>query len=120
MKVNPVFLLISLAISALAGYGFFSWNSGEAFQLLITIGAGILIFITLSGIIALQAAGGRGSVGNIRALSIVFFIIAIISNIIFSFMILSTPTSYIIVNGILFLVYLLISYSIFRALNQIK
>ena len=121
MKVNPIFLLISFAIAFLAGYGFFTANSGEIFQLLVTIGAGILIFITLSGIIAIQSAGGRGGVGNIRALSVVFLIISIIVNVIFSFITIVTPAAYIITNGILFLVYLLIGYSVYRAItNQSK
>ena len=117
MKVNPIFLLISFAIAFLAGYGFFSANSGETYQLLVTIGAGILIFITLSGILAIQSAGGRGSVGNIRALSIAFLVISIIINVIFSFIALVTPTAYIIINGILLLVYILIAYAIIRALK---
>jgi hypothetical protein len=109
--------LISLAIATLAGYGFFSLNSGESFQLLITIGAGLMIFTTISGIIAIQSAGGRGSVGNIRALSIAFLIIFIASNAIFSFVTLITPTAYIVINGILFLVYILIAYTIIKALK---
>ena len=117
MKVTPVFLLISFAIAALAGYGFFAWNSGGVYQILITVGAGIMLFVTLSGTIALQSAGGRGGVGNIRALSIVFLIIAIISNIIFSLVKLNAPAAYVITNGILFLVYFLIAYAIGRALK---
>jgi len=116
MKINVVFLFISLAIASLVGYGFYSWNSEETFQLLIAISTGIMVFITISGIIAIQTAGGKGSVGNIRALSIVFFIIFIISNIIFSSITLISPTSYIVINGILFLVYILIAYAINRAL----
>lgn len=117
MKINPVFMLICLAIAVLAGYGFFSWNSGEAYQILITISAGIIIFVTLSGIIAIQSASGRGSLGNIRALSIVFFLIEVISNIIFSIITIHTPTAYIVINGIIFLVYILIAYVISRALK---
>ena len=117
MKINPIFLLISFAIAALVGYGFYAWNSGLTFGLLITICSGIMIFITLSGIIAIQTAGGRGSVGNIRALSIVFLIIALISNVIFSLMKLNTPTTYIVTNGIIFLIYILIAYAISRALK---
>jgi len=117
MKINPVFLLISLAVASLAAYGFFSANSGETYQLLITISAGLMILINLGGIIALQSAGGRGSVGNIRALSIVFLIISIISNIVFSFINLAAPTAYVITNGIIFLIYILITYSVIRALK---
>ena len=117
MKINLFFLLITFAISSLAGYGFFSWNSGDAFQLLIAIGVGIMVFMTTGGIIAIQSAGGKGSVGNIRALSIVFLIIFLISNVIFSFITLITPTAYIVINGILILVYILIAYAISRALR---
>jgi hypothetical protein len=117
MKINFVTLIIALAIAVLASYGFYYKNSGETFQLLITIGTGIFIFITLSGLIAVQSTGGRGGVGNIRALSIVFLIIAIVSNIVFSFLLLTSPASYIVVNGILFLVYILIGYAVIRALK---
>ena len=117
MKVNPFFLLISFAVASLAGYGFFAANSGKTYQLLLTIGAGFLIFITFSGMVAIQSAGGRGSVSNIRVLSMVFFVISIIINIIFSFITLGSPASYIITNGILFLIYILIVYSIIRALE---
>ena len=117
MKINFVTLLISLAIATLSAYGFYEWNSNETFQLLITFGAGFLIFITFSGIIALQSAGSRGSVGNIRAVSIIFLIISIISNVIFSFISLVAPTSYIIVNGIVLLCYILIGYSVIKSLK---
>ena len=117
MKINPILLLISFAIASLAGYGFFSANSGDSYQLLLTFGSGILIFITLSGIMAIQSTGGRGGVGNIRVLSIVFLVIYVISNIIFSFVALASPAAYIITNGIVLLVYILIAYAVIRALR---
>lgn len=73
MKINPVFALIAFAISALAGYGFFAWNGGEPYQALIAIGGCLTIFLPLAGLIAL-ASDGYGSVGNIRALSVVFLL----------------------------------------------
>jgi hypothetical protein len=114
MKVNKVFALISLAIAILAGYGFFSWNEGEPYQMLMTTCSGIMFFLTLGGCIALSTEE-RGSGGNIRVLSVVFLVIAIISNIIFSIVSLSRPASYIIVNGIILLVFVLIAYSVYRA-----
>ena len=114
MKINPVFALIAFAIAALAGYGFSTWNESETFQLLMAGGAGLSIFITLGGTIAVSS-GGRGTAGNIRALSIVFLLLFIISNIIFSVTGLTTPAAYIIVNGILLLVYILIAYAVKRA-----
>jgi hypothetical protein len=116
MKINPIFAVIALAISALAGYGFFSWNGGEPYQLLVAIGGGLMIFLTLAGIIAFSSSG-RGTVGNIRALSVVFLILAIITHVIFSISNMTRPTAYIIVNGILVLLYILIGYAVSRALK---
>jgi hypothetical protein len=113
MKLNPVLILISFALAALIAYGFYSGNNGE-FQWLITLGSGIFIFITLAGITGINF--GRGGTGNVRVLSTVFFIIAIISNLLFTFVPL-TFARYIIVNGIIFLIYILIGYSIVRALK---
>jgi hypothetical protein len=116
MKINPVFTIIALAISGLLGYGFFAWNDGEPYQLLIAIGGGLTIFLPLGGLLALSS-NGRGTVGNIRALSVVFLLVEIISNIIFSTVNMATLAVYIIVNGILVLLYFLIAYSVSRALE---
>jgi len=51
---------------------------------------------------------------NIRVVSGIFFAVALISNLIFNFLSFSEP-SYIITNGILLLIYILIAYSINRA-----
>jgi hypothetical protein len=116
MKINPVMVLISLAVSALAGYGFYAWNSAEIYHWLLAIGGGILIFIPLAGLLAITS-DGDGTVANIRALSVVFLIVEIVSNVIFSFMTLTKPTAYIIVNGIFLLIYILIAYAVSRALK---
>jgi hypothetical protein len=116
MRINPIFALIALAISVLAGYGFYSWNGGESYRLLAAIGGGLTIFLPLGGLFALSS-GGRGTVSNIRALSSVFLVVEIIINIIFSVVNMATPTAYIITNGILILVYILISYAVSRVLK---
>ncbi|MDR0601787.1 MAG: hypothetical protein LBG42_05340 [Treponema sp.] len=116
MKINPVLAIIALAISALAAYGFFAWNSGEPYQLLLAGGGGLTIFLPLSGLLAFHP-GGRGTAGNIRALSVVFLLPEIIINVIFSAINVTGPTVYIIVNGILMLIYILIAYAISRALK---
>ncbi|GMO57806.1 MAG: hypothetical protein Ta2G_17680 [Termitinemataceae bacterium] len=115
MKINVVFTIIALAIGALAGYGFYAWNVGEQYQLLVALGTGVTIFLYIGGLIALSS-DGNGAVGNIRALSIVFLILTIISNVIFSFLSMQTPTAYIIVNGILLLIFVLVAYAVSRAL----
>jgi hypothetical protein len=114
MKINPVMTLIALAIAALATYGFYVSNSGEQSQWLITIGSGVMIFINLGGCLAVSSET-RGLAGNIRITSLVFLIIGIISHIIFSS--ISNPgiAPYIIVNGIILLLFVLIVYSTSRA-----
>jgi hypothetical protein len=116
MKINVVFCFIALAIGTLAGYGFYSWNDPEPYQLLVAIGGGLTIFLALGGCIAVSS-DGYGAVGNIRALSAVFLILTIISNIIFSLITMATPAAYIIVNGILLLMFVLIAYAVGRALK---
>jgi len=113
MRVNFVMLLIALAIAALAAFGFYSGNKGEDTQLLITIGSGVMLFITFAGIIAVGF--GSGGTGNIKVVSVLFFIASVVSNLIFNFFMAMEP--YVIVNGIIMLIYILISYSVVRALK---
>jgi hypothetical protein len=115
MRINFVMLFISLAIAALGAFGFYSGNSEETFQWLITIGSGVFIFVTLSGITSI-GFNERGGTGNLRVLSMIFFILAIISNLAFCFITITTAR-YVIVHGILFLLYILIAYSIVKALK---
>ena len=115
MKVNVFMLLIALALAALAGYGFFAANGGEVYRWLITIGSGLSLFVTLSGFIALAADGGGGTV-NIKVTSVLFFTALLIEHIIFSFTgIAAAP--YVIITGILLLLFVLISYAVVRAIK---
>ncbi|GHT99097.1 hypothetical protein FACS1894142_6310 [Spirochaetia bacterium] len=115
MKINPVLLIIALAIAALAAFGFYSANNGEAFRWLITAGAGLSLFVTLSGVLAFSADGGGGTV-NIKVTSVLFFIALLVEHIIFSLAGVAL-TPYVIITGILLLLFVLISYAITRALK---
>ncbi|MDR0557165.1 MAG: hypothetical protein LBG43_04770 [Treponema sp.] len=77
---------------------------------------GFTIFLPLCGSLALSS-GERGAQGDIRALPLVFFALEIISNVLFSFGSMAKPAAYIIANGILALVYILIAYAVSRALK---
>ena len=55
MKVNWIFVLISLGIAALVGYGF---HAGTA-NLFLTLGGGFVLFATFAGTLAVSF--GRGS-----------------------------------------------------------
>lgn len=102
MKINYFLLFIAFAISALIGYGF--WAGTE--NLYLVIGSTFVSFITLSGILAVSF--GRGS-GNLKALSVCFFAFSLIEHLIFDFAGFR-QAPYIIITGILVLVYAMIFY----------
>jgi hypothetical protein len=108
-------LIVSLAASALIAFGFYTANQGEVYLWLITIGSAFLCFVTLSGILAV-GFDVRGGTGNYKIVSTLFFILALVSNIIFNFLDF-TSASYIIINGILFLLFIAIEYAIIKALK---
>ncbi|GHV39117.1 hypothetical protein AGMMS50268_03450 [Spirochaetia bacterium] len=115
MKINPVMLIISLAIASLIAFGFYSGNKDETYQLLLTIGTGIFAFLTLSCTLAVSF-DVRGGTGNVRIVSVIFFIISIASGLIFNFLNFSLAP-YVIINGILLLVFILIEYAVIKALE---
>lgn len=110
MKVNWIFVLISLGIAALAGYGF---HAGTA-NLFLTLVGGFVLFATLAGTLAVSF--GRGS-ASAKALSAVFFVLFLVEHLIFAFAGFRQAV-YIIITGILFLVYALIFYGVAKAVRQ--
>ena len=115
MKINFVMLLIALALAILVAYGFYSGNKEEQYIWLITIASGTMGFVTLSGIFAVSF-NVRGGTGNVRVVSILFFIVFLVSNTIFSFLPLTLPP-YIIINGVLFLIFILLGYKVIKSLQ---
>jgi hypothetical protein len=113
MKINVVLLLMALGIAALGAFGFFAGNGGEDYRLVLCIGSGISLFVTLGGIFALTVEHG-GTV-NIKVVSVLFLIALVVENLIFSFTVIRLAP-YVIITGILLLVYALIVYAITRVL----
>ncbi len=112
MKINFVKTIIALAVSALIAYGLYSIHDSE-YNLLLSIGSFIFLSMTLVSQVGIDYGLPRTSL-NIRVVAGIFFVIALISNIVFS-LISFTSSSYIIINGILLLIFLLIVYSIRQA-----
>jgi hypothetical protein len=112
MKVNFVQTIIAIAVSLLIAYGFFSFHESEN-KLLLSGGSFLFLAVTLVMTIGVSYELSRTTT-NIRVVSGIFFAIALISNLIFTFLNFSVP-SYVITNGILLLVFILIAYSINRA-----
>lgn len=112
MKIDFIKTIISIAVSGLTAYGFFAFNTSTNKDLL-TFGSLIFLIITLTMTIGVSLKLPR-TTSLIRTASAIFFAIALISNVVFSFLDFKEAT-YIIVNGILFLIYGLITYSIGKA-----
>lgn len=118
MKINVIALAIAFAIAALVGYGLYAANGAETdVPLANALGGGIALFITLAGTVAVSGKDGGEIAVNIRLTSGVFFALLLAEQIVFCFVPFH-PAPYIIVTGILTLVYVLIAYSIGRALQH--
>jgi hypothetical protein len=112
MKINFVQTIIAIAVSLLIAYGLYSFHGSDN-KLLLSVGSFVFLSVTL--IISIGASFELPrTTTNIRVVSGVFFVVALISNLIFTFINFSVP-SYVITNGILLLVFILIAYSINKA-----
>ncbi len=110
MKFNPINSVIALAISFLIVYGFCSLDSNTN---RILVGAGGFIFLsaTLVMMIGITFEYPRTAL-NLKIVSGIFFVLALLSNLIFSLLNLSY-VSYVITNGIILLVFALIARTIY-------
>ena len=109
MKIKVIPLIIVLGISAILSYGIFSFCTSDNATIMALIG-GLMSFLTLTASFGITITNGGKSI-NIKVLSLVFFVLGLISNIIFAYVHCKTPT-YIIVNGLIILIWLLIVYGL--------
>lgn len=113
MKVNPVQFLISLTISALIGYAFYSFSK-EINQLVLGLGAFVTSFFTGVFLLAIGHSNAKIRL-NISTLSTVFFLLFLILNATFAFFGSDITNVYVVVMGLLLLIYTAIVYSIGKA-----
>ena len=99
-------------MSLLIVYGLYNFNGSEN-KILLSAGSFVFLATTLVMTIGTSFEFPRTTT-NIRVVSGIFFAVALISNLIFTFINFSVP-SYVIINGILVLVFILIIYSINKA-----
>ena len=112
MKINFVQTIIAIAVSLLIAYGLYSFHDSEN-KILLSVGS--FVFLATALVMSIGASFELPrTTTNIRVVSGIFFVIALISNLIFTFINFSVP-SYVIINGILLLVFILIAYSINKA-----
>ena len=112
MKLNFVQIIIAIAVSLLIAYGLYSFHHSEN-KVLLSLGSFVFLATTLVITIGVNFEQSRTTT-NVRVVSGIFFVISLASNLIFSFFTFST-LSYVITNGILLLIFVLIAYSINKA-----
>ena len=112
MKFDFVNSLIAVAISALLAYACYEICDYERVQWVITIGAFITIAFPALFAMGISAKEQRGSI-MLKTLSYVFFVMECVANGIFVFFDFQVP-AYVIVNGLLLLIYLLIYNLIYK------
>ena len=112
MKIDFIKTLIAFGVSALIAYGFYSFHHSENSQLLV-VTSFIELFIASFFVLGLRFEQPR-TTSNVRVVTSIFFFVFLITNIVFSFFAFSKH-SYIIINGLLLLIAILIVYSIFKA-----
>lgn len=108
MKINVFLSFVSMAITALLGYWLYDIAKGDENDLLCSICSSVCLLSTLVPAIGLQYEEGRIGV-NVRVLSSLFLIVFLISHFCFAIWGVVMPC-YIIVNGILLVIYLAILY----------
>ena len=112
MKIDFIKTIIAIGISALLAYACYEICDFEKVRTIITAGAFITIFIPCQLSIGMTSDKERGGI-MIKTLSWIILFIEVVANLVFSFFDFSIPV-YIILNGILLLIYALIANSIYR------
>ena len=83
MKINFIPTLIAITLSALITYGLYSFHESEN-KLLLSLGSFIFLTSTLVITIGVNFEQSRTTT-NVRTVSGIFFVISLVSNLIFSF-----------------------------------
>ena len=112
MKIDLIKSLIAIVISTLLAYACYCICKSDSVQWVITVGAGLTIAIPMMFAIGVSAKAERTAV-MLHVLSWVVTLIEVLVNGIFLCFNFCTPT-YIIVNGLILTLYVLIYISIYR------
>lgn len=112
MKFNIVKTTISIALSLLISYGLYTCDT-SGYELLLSIVGFVEFAIFLIAALGVKVDGVRSMV-NSRIIAWLFFILGIVFNIVFAYNGFKVPT-FIITNGFILLLFILITYSLLKA-----
>lgn len=108
LKINVVPTILAVALAALAAYAFYSYTNCDAYRWVVAVGSGLMLAGSLFGLMGFTKGAERTLV-LMRVISLVFFIVMLISNIVFCSIEFKLP-AYIIVNGAISITYVLSVY----------
>ncbi|UTC63456.1 hypothetical protein E4O05_06120 [Treponema sp. OMZ 787] len=111
IKINIVQIIIAIGINVIIGFAFYNYAHTE-YRLIFGITSGTLLAIISFFMAGISHPNNKKNL-NIKTLSGIFYIIMLIMNLIFMFINFKLPI-FIIVNGIIFLIYL----SIYSAIQK--
>ena len=113
MKIDWVHSIIAVCVAALVAYGFYEWASNEETRTLLGIVSFLLL--SLTSVLAFGVKLDESRVSTMfQTLSMVWLVLLFVLNLIFSFCNFSVPL-FIILNGIVTLLYAGIAVTVFRA-----
>ena len=115
MKIDIIKTIIAIALSALIAYACYSISNYDSLRWIVTIGAFIAIGTPMLLALGITTSNPRGSV-LLSVTSWVVALVMIITNVIFAYCEFGIPW-YIILNGIILLIYLLIYRSLYKQDN---
>ncbi len=112
MKFDIVKTIVAIAVASLAAYGLYTWNIAEN-KWLLPVVSFIEISLFMVSAIGIKVEWVR-SMANIKIVSWLFVVVGLIMNIIFSKTDFSIP-AFIISNGGIILLFVILIYSLLRA-----
>lgn len=110
MKINPFLTIIALLLAALVAFALYSYCKSEELRWMITLLGGVSIFLTWAGTLAISLPEKSRNV-NFKVLGSLVAIIMTAMQIIFTFSAVTLPT-YVLVTGIVTLLWLAIAYAL--------
>lgn len=118
MKLNVIPCIIAMAVCAFIVFGMYTWCRMEELRLLVTIVSGISLLLTLGTTLGVSFPSSRTSI-NIKVTSGFFAGVVLITNIVFCCLSCFSQPLYIILNGFLLLIWILVVYGITRANKEV-
>lgn len=116
MKPNVFLIFIAVAASVLLSYLVFKISEGSQLQWLYCIGSGITFIINLIPLIGIKLTNSRVNV-NFRTLSTLFFVVNLVIQIIFAVCEVR-DWIYIIISGLILIIYITVFYNMTRLNNE--